>query len=727
MQTPLDTTLDIETLKTSPDRFLNRELSWLAFNRRVWEEANNLAHPLFERIRFLSITASNMEEFFMVRVAGLRGQMKAGVKDRSIDGLMAEQQLEKIYTEASAIIDAIHATWHDLREELKEHEIEILSRGDLKKNDIKHLQRKFEEDILPVLTPIAIDPAHPFPFIPNKGLSIVLRIFDHAAERDMYALIQIPQVLDRFVRLPARSTKKQARYIPVEKVIMLNIARFFPEPMEVQEYITFRVIRDSEIEIAEEAEDLVRTFENALQKRRLGDVILMTVHHTIHEETLNFLASKLKVHPERIKSVDGLVGLSTINQLISDEWPELLFKPFTPRFPERIRDFGEDCFAAIKHKDIIVHHPYESFDVVVQFLKQAANDPDVVSIKQTIYRTGKNSPIVQALIQAAYAGKSVTATVELKARFDEEANIKWARDMERAGVQVVYGFVDLKTHAKLSLITRREGGKLVSYAHFGTGNYHPLNARLYTDLSFFTCDPVLCRDAALMFNYMTGYAKPQNIEKLGIAPLNLRQRLVELIDIEISNAKDGKPAHIWIKCNSLLDSRIVDKLYAASQAGVQIELVVRGGCTLRPGIKGLSENIHVKSVVGRFLEHSRIYAFGNGQDLPSRSAKVFISSADLMARNLDRRIEAFIPIENPTVHRQVLDQIMVANLKDRRQSWLMDENGVYKRMESTPNSFCAHEYFMINPSLSGRGKTVQDAPMPPKLRLEPAKKPIKND
>lgn len=722
----MHTTLDLQTLKTSPERFLNRELSWLAFNRRVWEEANNPGHPLFERVRFLSITASNMEEFFMVRVAGLRGQKKAGVEERSIDGLSAEQQLEKIYASASTIIDDIQRTWHDLREELRQEKVEILARAELKKSELKFLRKKFEDDILPVLTPIAIDPAHPFPFIPNLGLSIVIRLFDHATEKSMHALIQIPQVLERFIRMPAdKGDEKHIRYLPIEKAIMLNIGQFFPEPMEVQEYITFRVIRDSEMEIAEEAEDLVRTFENALQRRRRGDVILMTAHHSIHEETLSFLADQLHVKPSQIKSVDGLVGLSTINQLITDERPDLLFKPFTLRFPERIRDFGGDCFAAIKHKDIIIHHPYESFDVVVQFLKQAARDPDVVSIKQTIYRTGKNSPIVQALIEAANAGKSVTAMVELKARFDEEANIKWARDMERAGVQVVYGFMSLKTHAKISLVTKRENGKLLSFAHFGTGNYHPGNAKLYTDLSFFTCDPTLCRDAALMFNYMTGYAKPQRIEKLGIAPLNLRQKITELIDIEIANAHDGKPAHIWMKCNSLLDSRMVDKLYEASQAGVQIELVVRGGCTLRPGIPGLSENIHVKSIVGRFLEHSRIYAFGNGHHLPSRYARVFISSADLMARNLDRRIEAFIPIETPTVHRQVLDQIMMANLKDRSQSWLMDSNGIYKRMESGPDSFSAHDYFMKNPSLSGRGKAVIDAPMPPKLRLEESKKPGK--
>lgn len=718
---------DITILKTSPERFLNRELSWLAFNRRVWEESNNPDHPLFERVRFLSIAASNMEEFFMVRVAGLRGQMKAGFRDRSIDGLSAEEQIQKIYAAASAIIDDIQKSWRSLRDELKKNHIDILARDELKKTDVKFLRRKFEEDILPVLTPIAIDPAHPFPFIANKGLSIVLRLYDHAAEHDMHALIQIPQVLERFIRLPERAggAKKQARYIPIEKVIMLNIGRFFPEPMEVQDYITFRVIRDSEMEIAEEAEDLVHTFENALQKRRRGEVILMTVHHNIHEETINFLTKQLHVQPSQIKSVDGLVGLSSISQIINDERPEFLFKPFNPRFPERIRDFGGNCFAAIKQKDIIVHHPFESFDVVVQFLRQAASDPDVVSIKQTIYRTGKNSPIVQALIEAAYAGKSVTAMVELKARFDEEANIKWSRDMERAGVQVVYGFVDLKTHAKISLITRRERGKLISYAHFGTGNYHPMNAKIYTDLSFFTTDSVLCRDAALMFNYMTGYAKPQSVEKLGIAPLNLRQKLVELIDIEISNARDGKPAHIWFKCNSLLDSRIVDKLYEASQAGVQIECIIRGGCTLRPGIPGLSDNIRVKSIVGRYLEHSRIYCFGNGHAMPSRWAKVFISSADLMARNLDRRIEAFIPIENPTVHRQVLDQIMMANLKDRRQSWVMDGNGVYTKMQSDEDSFCSHKYFMQNPSLSGRGKAVIDAPMPPKLRLEDAKKPNK--
>lgn len=701
-----------------PKRFLNRELSWLQFNRRVWEEANNLRHPLFERLRFLSITARNMEEFFMVRVAGLKGQVRAKITERSIDGLTPAQQLSAIREDVIDFTAKIQDTWSDLVGELKENDISIVPRVSLTKIDKKFLKSFFEDDVFPILTPIAVDPAHPFPFIPNRGISLVLKMRDEASDQDLYMLIQMPANLDRFIRLPDKENDDDKRYILLEKVIMMHIHRLFPPPMKVLEYATFRVIRDSDMDIEEEAEDLVRTFETALKRRRRGHVIHLSVHHSIGRDTLDFLMSQLGISSEDVYPVNGMVGLSAIHGLIDDDRPDLLFKPYDTRFPERIRDFGGDCFAAIKHKDILVHHPYESFDVVVRFLKQAARDPDVVSIKQTLYRTSDDSPIVEALIEAAENGKVVTAMVELKARFDEEANIRWSRNMERAGVQVVYGFLELKTHAKISLVTRQEQKKLVSYAHFGTGNYHPGNAKIYTDLSFFTCDQELCKDAGLAFNYMTGYSQPHQASKLAIAPVNLRQKLLQLIEMEIANAQDGKPANIWAKCNSLLDEEIIDKFYEASQAGVHIELVVRGICTLRPGIKGLSENIRVKSLVGRFLEHARIYCFGNGERLPSREALVFISSADLMARNLDRRIEAFVPIENPTVHAQVLDQIMLGNLKDRKQSWIMHAEGQWKRMESEQDSFCAHDYFMQNPSLSGRGKAVQDAPMPPRLSLE---------
>jgi polyphosphate kinase len=714
--------LDLEALKAMPERFLNRELSWLAFNQRVLEEANNLAHPLFERVRFLSIAASNLDEFYMVRVAGLKAQVRAGVSERSIDGQTAQQQLEAIRARARIMLEDIQHSWSDLNQELRQENIKILAREDLRKSDMKWLQKKFELDIMPLLTPIAVDPAHPFPFIPNRGLSIALQIHDESDNESFHALIQIPSVLDRFIRLPGDTP----RYILIEKVIMHFIDLQFPKPLAVIQYDMFRIIRDSEMEIAEDAEDLVLTFESALKQRRRGRVIHLSAHHKINPEALDFLIEQLGVLPQQIYLVDGLLGMNAVQELITDERPHMLFKPYDARYPERIREFGGDCFDAIRHKDIVIHHPYESFDVVVEFLRQAANDTDVVSIKQTLYRTSKDSPIVKALIEAAENGKTVIALVELKARFDEEANIRWARDLERAGVQVVYGFMNLKTHAKLSLIVRREGKRLRSYAHFGTGNYHPTNARIYTDLSYFTCNADLCHDAAIMFNYMTGYAPPHNLKKLAISPYNMRETITDLIDKEIAFAKAGKPAHIWFKCNSLLDSRMVDKLYEASQAGVEIELVVRGGCTLRPCIPGFSDNIRVRSIVGRFLEHSRIYCFGNGHRLPSREALVYISSADMMMRNLGRRIEALVPIDNPTVHKQILDQIMVANLKDTKQSWELRYDGSYHRMQSDEESFCAHDYFMNNPSLSGRGSALEDAPMPPRLQFASAKKLAKS-
>jgi len=705
---------DVEALKTAPERFINRELSWLAFDQRILEEARNQKHPLFERLRFLSITANNLEEFFMVRAAGLKVQIRAGISGRSMDGLSPQQQLDNLRGRSAALVTEMQKTWKDLRKEMTAQNIEIADPEKLKRGDQEWLRAKFDSDIFPLLSPIAIDPAHPFPFIQNKGMAIALQLVNSKKNQGLEALIMLPQKCGRFIRLPG----ERPRYILLEQIIMLHIDTLFPPPVQVTGHAVFRVLRDSELEIEEDAEDIVLTFETALKRRRRGNAIMMTVSNHISEDILEFLSNQLNVFGDDIIKVEGLVGLADTQELITNENRELLFKPFDARFPERIRDFAGDCFAAIQHKDILVHHPYESFDVVVQFLRQAAIDPDVVAIKQTLYRTSPDSPIVKALIQAAEAGKSVTALVELRARFDEEANIRWARNMEMAGVQVVFGFVDLKTHAKLSLVVRREGQKLKSYAHFGTGNYHPDTAKVYADLSYFTCDKDLCHDAALMFNYMTGYAEPSELNLLNISPLHLRKKFKKLIAQEIFFAKEGKPASIWMKLNALLDPDIIDELYKASRAGVKIELIVRGICALRPGIPGFSENIRVKSMAGRFLEHSRMYCFGNGHDMPSREAKVFISSADLMPRNLDRRIEALVPIQNATVHKQILDQIMVAYLKDRKQSWTLDASGAYTRMPSEEGDFCAHDYFMKNPSLSGRGKALENAPMPPELYLE---------
>ena len=698
-------------LHFGPERFFNRELSWLAFNRRVLEEAENGAHPLLERLRFLSISGSNVDEFFMVRVAGLKGQQLLGVEERSTDGLTPTQQLTAIADEADALVVAQQKEWIVLRECLAERDFDVLAVEELTSDERLWLDSHFREQILPVLTPQAIDPSHPFPHIPNGTFSLVFSLETPVEREPVVELLMIPQSLPRFIRLPGAAY----RYIAIDALIRDQFDLLFPG-FTVLGSGAFRVLRDSDIEVEEEAEDLVRYFRTAIKRRRRGRVIRLEFLADTPEDLEAMVRTGLHAEVALVAESAGFIGISDLAQLVEVDRPDLKFSPYSPRFPERVMEHQGDCFAAIRAKDFVVHHPYESFEVVVAFLRQAAEDPDVVAIKQTLYRAGKQSAIVDALVAAAEAGKSVTAVVELKARFDEEQNLLWASRLERAGVQVIYGFVEWKTHAKVSMVFRREGGTMRTYCHFGTGNYHPTTARIYTDLSFFTASRRAARDAAKLFNLITGYVPPKGLELLTLSPKYMRERIIALIDIEIANAREGRPAALWAKMNSLVDPIVIDKLYEASEKGVSIDLIIRGVCCLRPGIAGLSSRIRVKSIVGRFLEHSRIWCFANGSRLPSARARVYISSADWMPRNFDRRVEFMMPLENPTVHAQVLDQVMLANLIDNEQSWTLDPSGTYTRVKPGKRPFNLHHYFMTNPSLSGRGAALGGKAVP-KLRL----------
>ncbi|MBC9247037.1 RNA degradosome polyphosphate kinase [Paracoccus sp. 11-3] len=689
------------------ERFFNRELSWLSFNWRVLDEARNQRVPLLERLRFISISATNLDEFYTVRVAGLRELMREGSSTPSDDGRSPAEQLSLINTDARHLMSAQQAVWDHLRHEMEAEGIVILPRDRLTEADQEFLHDYFQNRVFPVLSPLAIDPAHPFPFIPNAGFSLALELARDMDGRQMQALLPIPAQLRRFVPLPGGQ-----RFLPLEDLLLMHLSSLFPGYRDIG-HCAFRVLRDSDLEVEEEAEDLVREFETALKRRRRGSVIRMKITAGAPKQLRRLIMEELDVSPDEVIDVKGLLGMADLNELVLDSRRDLLWPSFTPRVPERVQDHGGDMFAAIRQKDMLLHHPYETFDMVVRFLQQAARDPDVLAIKQTLYRTSRDSPIVEALCEAAEAGKSVTALVELKARFDEAANIRQSRRLERSGAHVVYGFVNYKTHAKISTVVRREGDNLVTYTHYGTGNYHPITARVYTDLSLFTCDRSLGRDATKVFNFLSGYVQPAGLENISISPIDLKEKLLSLIAKEAEHAREGRPATIWAKMNSLIEKDVIEALYAASAAGVKISLVVRGICGIRPGIKGLSENIRVKSIIGRYLEHSRIVCFGNGSELPSKKARVFLSSADWMDRNLSRRVETLVECMNETVKAQIVSQVMAANMADEAQSWLLQPNGRFVRYlpEDNDDLFNCHRFFMENPSLSGRGKArARDVP-----------------
>jgi polyphosphate kinase len=669
----------------NPELYVNRELSLLAFQRRVLEEAEDPANPLLERIKFLSILGSNLDEFFMVRVAGLAAQVEAGATDPGFDGMGPRAQLIAIRREVKKLLADAHKCLRGLKTELETNGIFIHDYGDLNPAQIKIAADYFQNTVFPVLTPLAFDPGRPFPHISNLSLNLAVSIRDQKGE-EHFARVKVPDSLPSLIPLNRGGGPKHAKHRPrridlvwLEQVVAAHLDTLFPG-MSVIEAHPFHITRDADIAIKElEAEDLLETVEEGVRQRRFGAVVRLTITRSMPSHIVDLLTHNLEVDPSEVYRVDGPLGLKRLMDVHQVDRPDLRDPVFVPALPRAIADAGEDedIFSLIRRQDILLHHPFDSFQPVIEFLRRAAHDPKVLAIKSCLYRVGRNSPVVGALLEAVEEDKQVAALVELKARFDEESNIEWARALERSGVHVVYGLVGLKIHCKVALVVRREGGKMVRYVHLSTGNYNAVTAHLYTDIGIFTCDEVIAQDATDLFNYLTGYSAKADYHKLLVAPLNLRARFEALVEREIAHARAGRPAHLIFKMNALSDVRMARLLYRASMAGVRCQLIVRGVCCLRPGLPGVSENIEVVSIVGRFLEHSRVYWFHNGG-----KEEIYIGSADLMSRNIERRVEVLFPLEDQRLVRRVKEEILDTYLADSVKSRRMLPNGGYARKKA---------------------------------------------
>lgn len=690
----------------NPTNFFNRDLSWVEFNRRVLEEALDPDLPLLEKVKFISIFHSNLDEFYMIRISGLKEQVAAGVAEPTIDGLTPIEQLRIIEKTLHPMLNQVMDLWmNEVVPELNKHRVEIISYEEMDEKEKEILTNYFKKEIYPVLTPLAFDPGRPFPYISNLSLSLAILVRKPNGENH-FARVKVPSILPRLLQIDKIinpefkiqiNGKFSSRFVWLGDVIKANLQLLFPG-MEVIEAHRFRITRDTDIELQEdEADDLLRVIEENIRQRRFGSVVRLEVASKMPEFMLETLMENLQIKREDVHVLDGPIGLSDVMMLYDLPLHQLKFKAYYPTIPKTFED-EEDIFSVIKQKDVLLHHPYHSFTPVIDFIKQAAKDPDVLAIKQTLYRVGSNSPIVKYLIEAAERGKQVAVLVELKARFDEENNIFWARELEKVGVHVVYGLVGLKTHAKMTLVVRREIDGVNRYVHLSTGNYNAGTAKLYTDLGLFTVNPDICTDVSDIFNYLTGYSKQSDFKKLVVAPISMREKFLALILREIENIKAGGKGHLIFKLNSLVDPVLISALYEASNSGVKIDLIIRGICCLVPGIKNVSENIKVISIVGRYLEHSRVFYFYN-----NGSEEIYLSSADLMQRNLDRRVEIVFPIEDEKLKKELMRTLIKVSVKDNVKSRLLNPDMSYTKVDGKNDKKIDSQEWLMNHTIKVSG------------------------